>query len=262
MRGRAARRVTAIVMIGSLAIAGLVVAANAESSVQVAIRQKHDLQDRIEELQETRRLRRVALHQRIRFSQARLRNAPGAANVGNRARSRLYRQQQLERIEELRGQERELVRSTRARVRDLRAQRTQLASWIDSVPLQRCPVAGSVTLNDNFGIWHDHGKDGGHVHQGVDMGSATGTPIVAPFDGNAATDPSEEGGLGVKVFGAGGYVYNAHLSAYGKLGAVRAGDVIGFVGMTGNATGPHLHFECHPGDGAAVDPFMYLAAVC
>jgi len=117
-------------------------------------------------------------------------------------------------------------------------------------------------MADNFGIWHDHGKDGGHVHQGVDMSAATGTPIVAPFDGNAVADPSEEGGSGVKVFGARGYVYNAHLSAYGRLGAVQTGDVIGYVGMTGNATAPHLHFEWHPGDGAAIDPFMYLAAAC
>jgi murein DD-endopeptidase MepM/ murein hydrolase activator NlpD len=252
----------AIMVTGSLVVAGLFAAANAESSVQVAVRQRHDLQERIEEVQEARRLRRVGMHQRIRFAQARLRNAPGAAEVGDRARYRQFRKQQLDRIAELRAQERALFRTTRARIRELRAKRTQLANWIDSIPLQRCPVDGPVTLNDNFGIMHDHGKDGRHVHQGVDMGAATGTPIVAPFDGNAVADPSEEGGFGVKVYGAGGYVYNAHLSAYGKLGSVKSGDVIGYVGMTGNATGPHDHFEWHPGDGAAADPFMYLAAVC
>ena len=261
MRNRTAR-LMAIAVTGSLVIAGLVVAANAESSVDVALRQKHDLQKRIEELQETRRLRRVTLHQRIRFTQARLRNAPGAANVGDRARSRSYRQLQIARIEDLRAEERRLVRTTRARIRDLRSKRTGLAEWIESLPLQRCPVDGPVTVNDNFGIWHDHGKDGGHVHQGVDMGASTGTPIVAPFDGNAIANPSEEGGNAVEVYGAGGYAYNAHLSAYGKLGAVKAGDVIGYVGMTGNATGPHLHFEWHPSDGAAVDPYLFLAAVC
>ena len=144
----------------------------------------------------------------------------------------------------------------------LRSERQRLAGWIESLPFERCPVQGSVTTSDNFGIWHDHGKEGGHVHQGTDMAAPTGTPIVAPFDGEAIADPSEEGGYGVKVFGAGGYVYNAHLSAYGRLGWVNAGDVIGYVGSTGNATGPHDHFEWHPGEGGAVDPFPYLAAVC
>jgi murein DD-endopeptidase MepM/ murein hydrolase activator NlpD len=63
--------------------------------------------------------------------------------------------------------------------------------------------------------------------------------------------PNRLGGLAVDVYGADGHVYNAHLSAYGKLGDVKTGDVIGYVGSTG---GPHDYFEWHPGNGPAVDP--------
>ena len=64
-----------------------------------------------------------------------------------------------------------------------------------------------------------------HIHQGNDIMAPTGAPIVAPFDGEAVAASSELGGIAVKVYGAGGYVYNAHLSAYGKLGAVHGRDV-------------------------------------
>jgi murein DD-endopeptidase MepM/ murein hydrolase activator NlpD len=64
------------------------------------------------------------------------------------------------------------------------------------------------------------------------------------------------------VYGARGFVYNAHLVAYGQLGAVGAGTVIGYVGATGDAGGPHDHFEWHPNNGAAVDPYPFLSAVC
>ena len=131
-------------------------------------------------------------------------------------------------------------------------------------PFAVCPVQGPVAIADDFGIWvHRTKKMGGdHIHQGNDMMAATGTPIVAPFDGTAVAAPNKLGGLAVKVFGDFGYVYNAHLSRYGQLGAVQTGDVVGYVGATGNTNAAHDHFEWHPGGGAAVDPHEFLLKVC
>ncbi|MGE5460881.1 MAG: murein hydrolase activator EnvC family protein [Solirubrobacterales bacterium] len=131
-------------------------------------------------------------------------------------------------------------------------------------PFALCPVQGPHAIADAFGIWVQRSKarGGDHVHQGDDISAAMGTPIVAPFDGTAVAVPNKMGGLAVKVFGKYGYVYNAHLSSYGKLGAVSKGDVIGYVGATGNAGGPHDHFEWHPGNGPAADPYAFLLQVC
>ena len=81
---------------------------------------------------------------------------------------------------------------------------------------------------------------------GNDILAAAGTPIVAPFDGYATASTGVLGGLEVRVSGARGYVYNAHLSSYGTLGQVSAGTVIGYVGATGDATTAHDHLEWHP----------------
>ena len=134
-------------------------------------------------------------------------------------------------------------------------------------PFSVCPVAGPHAVADDFGIWVHHPKDegGNHIHQGNDISAPYGTPIVAPFDGTAvvSSDASNPvGGLSVKVYGKFGYVYNAHLSRIGTLGSVHTGDVIGYVGATGNAGGPHDHFEWHPGEGPAVDPHEFLMEVC
>jgi len=131
-------------------------------------------------------------------------------------------------------------------------------------PFAVCPVAGPHAISDSFGIWVHRSEErgGDHVHQGNDISAPAGTPIVAPFDGVAVTASNKIGGLAVKVFGDFGYVYNAHLSRFGNLGPVEKGDVVGYVGATGNAGGPHNHFEWHPGGGPAVDPYGFLMQVC
>jgi len=168
-----------------------------------------------------------------------------------------------------------LERDRRLLNRKMAASRTLLAELHERVeqiqyeisrirPFAVCPVAGPHAIADGFGMLHHHSKkEGGtHVHQGNDIAAAMGTPIVAPFDGVAVSTSNEIGGLAVEVLGEFGFVYNAHLSRLWQLGPVEKGDVIGYVGTTGNATGPHVHFEWHPGGGSAVDPYDYLLLVC
>ncbi len=128
-------------------------------------------------------------------------------------------------------------------------------------PFSACPVPGGA-ISDDFGAPRYGG--GYHAHEGNDIFAPQGTPIHAPFDGSASGANNTLGGISVIVTGSQGYVYNAHMSGTAKLGSVQAGDVIGYVGTTGDAQGtsPHNHFEWHPGNGAAVDPHPYLLQVC
>jgi murein DD-endopeptidase MepM/ murein hydrolase activator NlpD len=73
------------------------------------------------------------------------------------------------------------------------------------------------------------------------------------------------GGNQITFFADDGTTYiDSHLSRFGPTGHVGPGTVIGFVGNTGSAAGgpTHLHFEVHPGNGAAVNAFSVLAAAC
>jgi peptidoglycan hydrolase CwlO-like protein len=109
-----------------------------------------------------------------------------------------------------------------------------------------CPVGQPRAFGDDFGAPRYAG--GFHLHMGNDILAPEGTPIYAPFDGVASESSNPLGGLSVNVRGAAGYVYNAHLSALGTLGPVHAGEVVGYVGDSGDAQGgpTHDHFEWHP----------------
>jgi len=146
---------------------------------------------------------------------------------------------------------------------------------VGSNPFSNCPVGQPHALTDSFGAPRYGG--GYHLHAGNDIMASEGVPIYATFDGTASNVSNSLGGLAVKVVGAQGWTYNAHMVRIGKLGSVQAGDVIGYVGATGDTSTPHNHFEWHPNVtpsswpaspygyavvGDAVNPYPILVQVC
>src|SRR5439155_1643189 len=134
------------------------------------------------------------------------------------------------------------------------------------------PVYGPSGYGDTFGA--PRGDVQGGWHHGDDIFAPLGSPVLAVADGTVfSVGWNDVGGYRLWLRDRGGNeFYYAHLSAYTTLAVngrpVKAGDVLGFVGNTGDAEGTpfHLHFEVHPvamlflGYDGAVNPTKYLDA--
>lgn len=123
------------------------------------------------------------------------------------------------------------------------------AGWV-------CPVAGARYFND----W-GFPRSGGRSHEGNDLFAPRGTPVVAPVSGTVTFQNGSIGGLQFRLYGDDGTTYiGTHLDTIATDGYVTAGAPLGTVGDTGNAIGsnPMLHFEIHPANGAAENPYPTL----
>ena len=125
--------------------------------------------------------------------------------------------------------------------------------------LGRFPIAGPARYSHDW-LYPRYGP-GFRFHLGTDVFAAHGTPVRAPVDGVAVSHQDPLGGLSVKVqMPDKTYFYLAHLAGlvdgFTDGMPVRTGDIVGYVGDSGNAKGgsPHLHLGIYPKGGAAVDP--------
>lgn len=157
------------------------------------------------------------------------------------------------------------------------AREAELESQIQDMiaELERQEAANSITSTGTY-IWPLPGYSPGSAygwrihpiwgdmrfHAGEDIGAPSGTPILAADSGVATVIPNNGNGYGNYIMinhGGGRVTLYAHMSAFAvSNGAtVTQGQVIGYVGSTGNSTGPHLHFEVRV-NGATTDPKSYF----
>jgi murein DD-endopeptidase MepM/ murein hydrolase activator NlpD len=152
-----------------------------------------------------------------------------------------------------------------SRLRDVRAEAVRLAQKAakeariaaeKARPKWVAPVLGyRLTAGfGDYGLWSS-------AHTGQDFAAPYGTPVRAIGDGKVIF-ASYDGAYGNKIVvehADGTLSWYAHLASFIQTsGTVKAGDVIGRVGSTGNSTGDHLHLEIHPRNGGPVPPLTWL----
>ncbi len=124
------------------------------------------------------------------------------------------------------------------------------------------PVSGHGRrdIGSAFGASRDAGR---RQHEGIDIFAPRDTPVIAVADGIARVARSRLGGITVWLRGQGKSYYYAHLARTAFQGTrhVQAGDIVGYVGNTGNAvtTPPHLHFGVYRRGRGAINPVPYIA---
>ncbi len=134
------------------------------------------------------------------------------------------------------------------------------ADWVraNSAP-NLWPVEGQIT--GSFGERIDPFNGEGAFHSGVDISAGVGSAVIAPADGTI-TFADFLGGYGRAIMvdhGHGVTTRYGHLSAFAVAAGqyIHRGDTIGYVGLSGRSTGPHLHYEVRIND-APVNPYKYL----
>ncbi len=195
----------------------------------------------------------------------------GASSIGSsnslsgRARA-VSRDSQREALQDAANENLQAAAEKQAKQRNaalaaLAASAEKQASLIAKNAWQLPVSSGVYHLTSRFGecsgLWS-------HCHTGLDFAAPSGTPIHAIANGTV-TSVGYDGSYGNKTVVTledGTELWYCHQTAYAVTTgqSVRAGEVIGSVGSTGNTTGPHVHIEVRPGAGDPVDPYAAMLA--
>jgi murein DD-endopeptidase MepM/ murein hydrolase activator NlpD len=179
----------------------------------------------------------------------------GRAAVVSRSSDRTLSAGTLQAAADAQAKQRDAALSASLHQAQKQSAQIRLHQWV-------LPVAtGVYHLTARFG---DYSSLWSHFHTGLDFAAPTGTPIMA-VAGGTITETGYSGAYGNRTIEAlpdGTELWYCHQNEFGtSVGAtVKPGQVIGYVGSTGNVTGPHLHLEVHPGGGDPVDPYAALVA--
>jgi len=154
---------------------------------------------------------------------------------------------------EAQAKERNAALARLARSAEKQAAKIALNLW--QLPLSSYRLTAS--FGESSGLW-------ANTHTGLDFAAPSGTPVTSVTNGTV-TSVEYAGSYGNQVIVTtedGEELWYCHLSGYAvSVGdTIRAGEVLGYVGSTGNSTGPHLHLEVRPGAGDPVDPYYALVA--
>lgn len=278
----AQRRASAVALDGALAAAKArtTAARQALAGAREQVRARRERARRMAAAVRERTLRRREARRRAEAllrQERRQRDSLGELELRlDEARSLVLRLEQAGRLRAARRLEQARRRALREETRRLEAlgrlrRARRHAERVGAMPLpgvamagRVCPVGEPVSFTDTWGA----PRSGGRTHEGVDMFAPKGTPVYAVAAGVATSVYHNSlGGLSISFDDdRGDHYYYAHLSVQlvEDGDRVKAGELIGRVGNTGNAvsTPPHLHWEYHPGDQGPVDPTPLAERLC
>ena len=232
----------------------------AKQEVILAQQALYDAKEECEEKQQVQRDKQAELGQLIEDASARIRELEDEKAAQEASAAEL--QEKIQALEQqIRNEQAEDARIA-ARIEELERLELLKNAGVTATGTYLWPSADSYYVTSTYGMRLHPILGYWTMHNGIDIGASYGTKIYASDGGIVIT--SEEsysyGNYVMIAHGEGRYTLYAHMSQrlVSVDDVVSQGDVIGYVGATGYATGPHIHFEIYEND-ERVDPLQFFS---
>ncbi len=232
----------------------------AKQEVVLAQQALYDAKEECEAKQQVQRDKQVELEKLIEEATARIRELEDEKAAQEASAAEL--QDKIRALEQQIQQEKEEDARIAARIEELERLELLKNAGVTATGTYLWPSADSYYVTSTYGMRLHPILGYTRMHNGIDIGASYGTKIYAS-DGGVVITSEESYSYGNYVMiahGNGRYTLYAHMSQrlVSVDDVVSQGDVIGYVGATGYATGPHIHFEIYEND-ERVDPLQFFS---